>query len=240
MIVSINQPAYLPWLGYFQRIAQSDIHVVLDHVQFEKNSFVNRNRVGAPSGPAWLTVPVQTAGRFGNLAIEALAIDGHQPWRRKHWATLRQAYGTAPFFAEHEPFFADVYGRDWARLTDLCTAVTGYLLSALGITTPLVRSSERACEGAKDELVLALCRATGATTYLSGALGRSYLREELFADAGIAVTYQEYRHPVYPQPRDPFEPFLATVDLLFLHGPASLEILLAADPAAPLRHEVAA
>ena len=45
MIVSINQPAYLPWLGYFHRIAISDIHIVLDHVQFEKNSFVNRNKI---------------------------------------------------------------------------------------------------------------------------------------------------------------------------------------------------
>jgi hypothetical protein len=42
MIVSINQPAYLPWLGYFDRIAASDVHVVLDHVQFEKNSYINR------------------------------------------------------------------------------------------------------------------------------------------------------------------------------------------------------
>ena len=32
MIVSIMQPAYLPWLGYFDRLWRSDLHVVLDSV----------------------------------------------------------------------------------------------------------------------------------------------------------------------------------------------------------------
>ena len=226
MIVSINQPAYLPWLGYFQRIAVSDVHVVLDDVQFEKNSFVNRNRVRAAGGATWLTVPVLTAGRFGELPIAALEIDNRAPWRRKHWATLGQAYGAAPYFADHEPFFHTVYQRDWTRLAELCAEVTRYLLDAFGIATPVVRSSDLAASGAKDELVLDLCRKTGATTYLSGALGRDYLREELFADAGIAVAYQDYEHPEYTQLRGPFLPFMAAVDLLFLHGPASLGILL--------------
>lgn len=226
MIVSINQPAYLPWLGYFQRIAGSDLHVVLDHVQFEKNSFVNRNRVQTAGGATWLTVPVRTSGRFGELAIDALEVENNVPWRRKHWATLGQAYAAAPYFADHEPFFHSVYQRDWVRLSELCAEVTRYLLDAFGIATPIVRSSELGASGAKDELVLDLCRTTGATTYLSGALGRDYLREELFAGAGIDVAYQEYEHPVYAQLRSPFLPLMAAVDLLFLHGPASLGILL--------------
>src|SRR5690349_4906262 len=75
MIVSINQPAYFPWLGYFHRIATSDLHIVLDHVQFEKNSFVNRNRVRTVEGSAWMTVPVKTSGKFGDLPICELEID---------------------------------------------------------------------------------------------------------------------------------------------------------------------
>jgi hypothetical protein len=226
VIVSVNQPAYLPWLGYFERIARSDLHVVLDHVQFEKGSFVNRNKVRTAAGWTWLSVPVRTNGRFGALPIDGLEIDDATSWARKHWETLRQSYRRTPYFAEDEAFFASVYERAWPRLAPLCDAITNHLLGRFGITTPIVSSSELAPEGAKDELVLDLCRKTGATTYLSGALGRDYLREERFAEHGIEVVYQDYRHPTYPQAHGGFEPFMAGVDLLFNCGPASGAILL--------------
>ena len=54
MKISINQPAYIPWLGYFDRIDYADIHIVLDHVQFEKNSFTNRNKITSNNGPIGL------------------------------------------------------------------------------------------------------------------------------------------------------------------------------------------
>jgi hypothetical protein len=228
VIVSINQPAYLPWLGYFDRIAASDVHVVLDHVQFEKGSFVNRNRVRTPDGSTWLSVPVRTKGRFRELPIASLEIDESAGWRRKHWQTLRQAYGRAPHFAEHEQFFAGVYARDWPRLAPLCEQLTGYLLQAFGIDTPLARSFQLAPHGAKDELVLDLCATTGATTYLSGPLGRDYLRESIFSERGIRVVYQDYAHPVYPQLHEPFEPLMAAVDLLFNAGDSARELFAGA------------
>jgi hypothetical protein len=168
MMVSIHQPAYLPWLGYFARIAASDVHVVLDHVQFEKNSFINRNRVRAAQGACWLTVPVQTKGRFGRLPISAVRIDNSRDWRKQHWRTLAQSYSRSPHFAEHAAFFERIYARRWERLIDLCTEINAYLLRALHIDTPLRQASSLGASGVKDDLVLALCRACGATTYLSG------------------------------------------------------------------------
>ena len=236
MIVSINQPAYLPWLGYFERIARSDVHVVLEDVQLEKNSFVNRNRVLGAGGPTWLTVPVETSGRFGALPIDEVGIADDR-WRRKHWATLNQSYGKAAHFREHAAFFESVYAREWTRLGELLGEINGYLLKALGIETRVVSSREIGHEGAKDELVLDLCRRLGATTYLSGALGRRYLREELFAAAGIGVVYQEYTPAKYEQGRGDGAEFvaaMAAVDALFRHGGAAArEVMLAGGSAPP-------
>jgi hypothetical protein len=228
MMVSIHQPAYLPWLGYFARIAASDVHVVLDHVQFEKNSFINRNRVRAAQGACWLTVPVQTKGRFGRLPISAVRIDNSRDWRKQHWRTLAQSYSRSPHFAEHAAFFERIYARRWERLIDLCTEINAYLLRALHIDTPLRQASALGASGVKDDLVLALCRACGATAYLSGVWGRDYLRVERFASAGVAVRFQDYVHPVYPQRGTAFEPNLSVVDLLFECGPASGDILRSA------------
>lgn len=104
MIVSINQPAYLPWLGYFHRIAVSDAHIVLDRVQFEKNSFTNRNKVRTSEGWCWLTVPVKTASKFGDLCIDEIEVANERQWAAKHWQTLRLNYSKAPFFGQHAAF----------------------------------------------------------------------------------------------------------------------------------------
>lgn len=224
MIVSINQPAYLPWLGYFHRIAASDVHVVLDHVQFEKNSFTNRNRIRTPEGSSWLTVPVLTKGRFG-ASISSIEVADDR-WAAKHLATLEQYYRRTPFYKEHEAFMRETYDNRWQRLAPLNDHITAYLRGAFDIGTSTVRSSELAVGGTKSELVLNICRELGATVYLSGALGRGYLQEDEFAEAGIDVRYQDYRHPTYPQAFPGFEPNMAAIDLLLNCGPASAGILV--------------
>jgi hypothetical protein len=45
LIVAIHQPEHLPWLGFFNKIDQADLFVLLDVVQFRKNYFQNRNRI---------------------------------------------------------------------------------------------------------------------------------------------------------------------------------------------------
>lgn len=225
MIVSINQPAYLPWLGYFHRIAKSDLHIVLDHVQFEKNSFTNRNKVRTAQGSTWLTVPVATKGKFGNLPINELEIADDR-WRAKHWQTLKMNYSRGAHFRAHADFFEAIYASEWRKLDDLMDRITTYVLrEALRIEAKVVRSSTLKARGTKSELVLNLCREVGANAYLSGPLGRNYLDESSFREAGIEVRYHDYAHPVYPQVYAGFEPYMAIVDLLFNCGPESAAII---------------
>lgn len=226
MIVSINQPAYLPWLGYFERIATSDLHIVLDQVQFEKNSFTNRNKVRTKEGSTWLTVPLATKGRFGGMAINTLEFAANEPWQKKHWATLRMNYARAPFFPAYAPAYEALYARTFAGFMPMVRAFLEQNLHDLGIATPLRHGSEMNATGAKSELVLNLCRAAGATSYVSGAHGRDYLDEASFEAAGIAVQYQDYGHPTYAQCQPGFVPFMGVLDLIFNHGPASLDVLL--------------
>jgi hypothetical protein len=227
MIVSIMQPAYLPWLGYFDRVQRSDLHIVLDTVQLEhqtKTAFTNRNRVRTAIGWTWLTVPVQTAGQQ-HTPIHDIAIASSPAWARKHATTLRQSYGRAPHWHRLVPLFDDLYGREWTRLFDLLTTSTSALCALLGVQTPMVSASSLGVTGTKADLVLALCRAVGATTYLSGPFGRDYLDEAAFADAGMTLAYHDYVHPAYTQGTAPFVPYLSVVDLMAHHGPDSLSIL---------------
>jgi len=226
MIASINQPAYLPWLGYFHRIAVSDVHIVLDHVQFEKNSFTNRNKIRTKDGWQWLTVPVKTKGRFGNLSIQGLEINGTAKWEKKHWNAIQLHYGRTSYFGQHAAFFEDLYCRHWIKINDLIRESTRYLLEVLGIRTRLLFSSKMRMEGKKNDLLLNICRAVEATHYLSGPLGRDYLNAELFEERGIHLTYHDYKHPIYPQAYPGFESRMSVVDLLFNCGPESFDVLM--------------
>lgn len=227
MIVSINQPAYLPWLGYFHRVALSDLHIVLDHVQFEKNSFVNRNKIRTADGWCWLTVPVITKGQFGNLNIRSLEINNSIDWRKKHWNSIKQNYAKTPFFDQYAPFFESIYEREWAHLAELCDEMNKYILKELGIETPHKLSSDMNPEMTKSDLVLELCGKVGAKTYISGSLGKGYLEEDKFRDAGVTVLYQCYDTPPYSDYKGRVSEYsLSVIDLLFNKGPESKEILM--------------
>jgi hypothetical protein len=227
VVVSINQPAYLPWLGYFERIARSDIHVVLDHVQFEKNSFTNRNKIRTKEGTAWLTIPLSTKGRFGKLGIRDLEFAPRGGWERKHWASLRMNYSKAPFFARYAPAYEEIYAAEWTSFLPFVGAMLDQHLSDLGITTKVLFSSQMPLVGHKSELVLNICKSVGASIYLSGSQGRCYVDAKKFSDSGIVLEFQDYQHPTYNQVWPGFEPRLGILDLLFNHGKDSLKVLMA-------------
>lgn len=226
MIVSINQPAYLPWLGYFDRIARSDIHVVLDHVQFEKNSFTNRNKIRTKEGSAWLTIPLSTKGKFGNLEIRNLEFASHGGWEKKHWASLRTSYIKAPFFARYGAAYEEIYAGKPVSFMPFVVGMLEQHLSDLGIATKMLFSSQIPTVGHKSELVLSICKSLGASVYLSGSQGKCYLDERAFHDSGIGLKYQDYNHPTYRQTWPGFESHMGLLDLLFNHGPNSLQILM--------------
>ena len=97
-IATAHQPAYLPWLGYFHKISLSDEFILLDSVQFEKNSFTNRNKIKVSNGEAWLTIPVEMKGHI-NRNINEMVIDEKFDWRKKHWNSLLMNYKKSPYFS---------------------------------------------------------------------------------------------------------------------------------------------
>src|SRR5690606_29872725 len=96
----------------------------------------------------------------------------------------------------------------------------------LGITVPIRRSSDLGDHGAGDgpsARHIQLCRAVGATTYLSGPGGQGYMDLDQFAEAGVAVAFQDYRATPYPQRFESlgFLADLSVLDALFNCGPAA-------------------
>jgi WbqC-like protein len=211
VILAAHQPAYLPWLGYFDKIARADVYVFLDTVQFEKNSFINRNRIKTPGGVQWVTIPVRTRGHLAGT-LRDTSIDDSQPWRDKHLRAIAANYGRAPHFRENFPKLEAMLRAQETNLAEFCWRQLRFWLDEFRITTRLVRSSDLDVVGNKSGLILELCRVLGATRYLAGALGRDYLEPEQFAAAGITIEFQQFAGAPYPQRWGGFLPFLSIVD----------------------------
>lgn len=227
MILSINQPAYLPWLGYFDRIAKSDLHIVLDDVQIERNtktSFTNRNKVRTGQGWTWLTVPLKKGPSADNELICNVRINDNG-WQKKHLKTLQQSYAKSLALIEHEVWLTDIYHHDWELLAALLKNTTQYILDYLEINTPVLYSSEMNVAGHKSERILNFCKEVGADHYLSGPFGKDYLEDQQFEKNGISISYHDYQHPVYKQIHGEFMPYMCIFDLLFNHGKDSIRYL---------------
>ncbi|MBM3265699.1 MAG: WbqC family protein [candidate division Zixibacteria bacterium] len=222
MIVSIHQPNFLPWLGFFEKVDRSDLFILLDDVQFEKNDWQNRNRIKGPSGAQWLTVPVRH--RYPQIIAET-QIDPSSDWRRKHWNAIVSNYRKAGYFDNYAPQLEPIYRQEWERLADFNVDLLKQTLGWLGIATPLRRASEFNVNRTSSERLAVLCEATGADMYLAGAGGHGYLDITPFETRNIRVEFQEYTHPVYPQLFGAFVSHLSILDLLMNCGERSLFIL---------------
>ena len=198
-IVSIHQPAYIPWLGYFDKIAKSNIHIILDDAEYSKNDLFNRNIINTPNGWIWLTIPVNYKNK---TPINQIKIDNSKKWRKKHWNSIKLNYAKAPFFKEYSKNFEKLYSQEWGNLSDFTNAINKEILNILGIKTKLIKSSEINPKGQRNEKLLNLCKATQATTYLSGEGAKdpkqgAYINEALFLKNNIKVNYQGFKHPEY-------------------------------------------
>jgi hypothetical protein len=225
MRVAVLQPTYLPWSGYFGMIDAVDTFIFYDDVQFSSQSWQQRNRV--KSGPGqWTWLSVHILHQFGQR-INEVRINETSKWRTKHWRSILQSYGKAPFFGSYKKDVEDLFQNDWKILADLNMALIRRLCDLLGLRKPtFLKSSDlEGLTGARSERLLDVLRRVGADEYVGNPGSRSYLNASLFREKGINLYWFEYQHPVYPQIGGEFIPYLSVVDLLFNTGEKAREFI---------------
>jgi len=210
--VAIHQPNYLPWLGYFAKIARADAFVFLDDAQFTKGGYTNRVRILSAKGPRWLTVPVAVS--LGD------AIDRVRPsatgWPRAHLDLLRNEYRKAACFKQVLPDLSDMLlSVPEGSLAEVNAHLVRAVARRLGLSCSFLRSSELGVAGAADDRLVEITAAVApGGSYLSGQGGARYQDPEKFKAAGLGFAYLGFAHPSYAQgamARD-FVPGLSVLD----------------------------
>ncbi len=223
----MHQPDYLPWSGYFNKIAVSDKFIFFDTAFHSLGGFHNRNKIKTAGGWAYLTIPMPHEENFKRLMDASLPVDTR--WASKHWKSMVVHYGRAPYWREYSAFFEQLYANitSFKTLADLNINIIEYLSQVFGFKAQFYRASALgvASELRSTEAILAVIPKVGATEFLAGPSGKKYLKRERFVAEKIELLFQEYHQPEYAQLFPPFVPGLSAVDLLFNEGPRAINFL---------------
>jgi WbqC-like protein family len=230
--VSIHQPNYMPWLGFFNKIAKSDVFVILDNVQVPKQSPATRNYIKSKEGSkVLLSVSLKNLGRDLRNYNEA-EIDYRTKWNIKHLNKIKDAYGRTEYFR----FFFPVLEQWLTKLHDTLGSMNIdfilMMLRCLEINTDVVIASSIGADlGRKNERNVNIVKYINGGTYISGTGAAKYNDEALFKQNGIKLVYNNYIHPFYEQPYGEFLPNLSIIDSLFNVGIEHTKRLVGVDEA---------
>ncbi|MBP7927625.1 WbqC family protein [Patescibacteria group bacterium] len=222
--ILILQPMFIPWIGYFNMINLCDVFVILDTVQFSKQSWQQRNKIGSVRGPIWLTIPVKR--NFGVLVKDA-EINYSENWVHSHLRSIHLNYCRTKYFDEVYTLLEKHYLNSYQKVCDFTSNIIVDIASYLGITTEIIFASSLPTHKPlvpKDYLIN-ICKHFGAKKYINGPAGRVLYTEQEFKDHDIDLIFHDYAHPTYSQAHGSFTPYLSTIDLLFNHGSDSLAII---------------
>lgn len=221
MIVSIHQPNLFPWLGFFDKMACSDVFVLLDTVPFTKGGFQNRVQLKGSNGAQYLTVPVITKGRLGQLTHD-VAINNLNQWKKDHPNTFMCLYRGTPGYDQLMSKLEQLYVPSYDKLVDFTIPGILLLKQELDIATGIIRASDLGITGNGSQLLCDLVCAVGGKVYISGPSGKAYLDEKAFEHRGIRVQYHQFQVFGYPQRFGDFGGGLSALDYLFNQPDLSL------------------
>ena len=224
-IAAIHQPNFFPWLGFFYKMAHSDVFILLDTVDITLGSakaITHRAKIKTANGPAWLTIPfIKEESRI----IRDIRIDYRIPWQEKHLKTLHLAYKKAPYFEEVFSQLEKVYALKPQFLSEFTSNSIYLVKNYLGIQTPIKIASHLEVNSVdRNQRIIDLCRAVAADTYLSGFGGRKYHNEDIFISEGLELKYSDFHHPQYIQFHGDFLAGLSILDALFMFDTKSIKI----------------
>ncbi|MDB2543598.1 WbqC family protein [Woeseiaceae bacterium] len=230
---AIMQPTYLPWLGYFDLIANVRDFLFLDDVKFNKSSYHHQNKILGPNGDILLSIPTHAVkGRMGSM-INDVGIDSTKRWQKKHLKSIQQSYKKAPFYDQIYQYVESVLLSDIEKLSDLNIEIIKLFSSMLSLRTNFhVASNLKNISKDRVRRLIDFCQIKDCNFYYSPLGSLDYLdtteNKELFNDANIVVYFQKYELIPYMQnqKQKEFVPYMSILDVLMNCGIESTKNLL--------------
>lgn len=221
MILSFNQPSFIPWSGFFARLIASDKMVLLDNTLFAQGfTFVNRNRIKSPDGELRITVPVEKKG-LGRQKIKDLVIYQKEYWAKKFLLTLELCYKKSIFFNNiYDPIF-EILNKQDNNFLNMALPILKHLKTSFNIKNEFILQTNTGIESSGTDLLIEIATHLKATEVLLPYPAQNLIEWKKFIKKGIKVKFLKFFSPVYPQFWGKFAGNLSALDLLFCLGKES-------------------
>lgn len=213
--ISIHQPNYIPWLGYFFKIFLSDIFVFLDDVQFSNEGMHNWHYIKTPQGSLRLKIPVQQS--LGDRINDVRTKD-ELDWKTKHLKAIETNYFNTKFFSTIYPFISELVLQDYPNIALMNSTIIVNICKRLGISSEFIFSSDLNIYSKREEKVLDIIEALNGDVYYSGTGAKAYQNENNFTQRGIELRYSTFSPFEYPQQYGSFQSNISVIDFLMNCG----------------------
>lgn len=228
MIATVEQPYFLPYIGYWQLLNAVDIFVILDDVNYIKRGFINRNSILLNGASYRFSIPVRDASQNKKIMEMRLCFDKKE--KQKFLSRIEYAYNKAPYFPQVFPFISDIIHNPDENLTDFIQYSLTRVADYLGIDTRIIRSSAMDKDNTLtgQDRVIEICRRIGADTYINPAGGRKLYDNQTFHRENMKLFFLDTRHEniVYPQFDNPFVGMLSIIDIMMFNPTDKIQYFL--------------
>ena len=236
MKLAIMQPYFLPYVGYFQLIANTDQFIFFDIVQYNKKSWMNRNRVlhaNKPDDFQYISVPVIKHNK-GSL-IKDIKINNDEKWQNKILSQLIVYKKLkAPFYSEIHQVVEEIFSKQYNALMDLSIGSTRTICDYLGIKLNYEIASKMNFDlsniSQPGDWALEISKKKKASEYINPYSAHDIFNENKFNASKIKLNFLKPNLTPYKQSfRKDFNLGLSILDVLMFNSKDELQEILTSD-----------
>lgn len=223
MAVSIHQPDFMPWLGFFSKIYKSDTLVILNHTlnnPRDSNLWCRRVRINAFNKLFWFSVPLVHKNLPKFIPIDEMHVNwDNEIYLQKMLKTFQLSYNKCQFYEQNKDIVLDYFANKESTLSSNNSDFIIKIINMLDLQTDIVFSSNLNIQGNSTELLIEIAKKLDDNVYISGDGAGNYQDLTKFEKNNIEVRFNNFKpKPYYQRGVSEFIPGLSVIDALMNIG----------------------